>query len=136
MRRRVAGAARRARDAMAGLAAAAFVAAGAGLRSAQAVTLGELAEETSTMIQDVMGLAQWVFYALAVFVSGWAILRFKAHVENPQRGGLAMPVVGIMVAVALAGAPALIDSIVEGTGLDRDPGLQRPRFIPPTTTTQ
>lgn len=128
MRRRVEGAARRARDAMAGLAAAAFVAAGSGLRSAQAVTLGELAEDTSTMIEDVMGLAQWVFYALAIFVSGWAILRFKAHVENPQRGGLAMPVVGILVAVALAGAPALIDAIVEGIGLDRDPGLQKPKF--------
>lgn len=128
MSRRVQRAVRRARDAVAGLAAAAFVAAGSGLRSAQAVTLGELAEDTSTMIEDVMGLAQWVFYALAVFVAGWAILRFKAHVENPQRGGLAMPVVGIMVAVGLAAAPALIDSIVEGIGLDRDPGLQKPKF--------
>lgn len=128
MRRRVEGAVRRARDAVAGLAAAAFIAAGAGLRSAQAVTLGELAEDTSTMIEEVMGLAQWVFYALAVFVSGWAILRFKAHVENPQRGGLAMPVVGILVAVGLAAAPALIDAVVEGTGLDRDPGLQKPKF--------
>lgn len=128
MRRRVEGAVRRARDAMAGLAVAAFVAVEAGLRSAQAVTLGELADDTATQIEEVMALAEWVFYALAVFVSGWAILRFKAHVENPQRGGLAMPVVGIVVAVALAAAPALIDSIVEGTGLDRDPGLQKPKF--------
>ena len=128
MRRRVEGAVRRACGAMAGLAAAAVIAAGAGLRSAQAVTLGELAEDASTQIEEVMALAEWVFYALAVFVAGWAILRFKAHVENPQRGGLAMPVVGILVAVALAAAPALIDAVVEGTGLDRDPGLQKPKF--------
>ena len=49
-----------------------------------------------------MGLAQWLFYALAVFVGGWAILRFKSNLENQQRGGLALPVVGILVAVALA----------------------------------
>ena len=122
------GAVRRVRDAMAGLAAAAFVAVQAGVPPAAAVTIGELAEDASTQIEEVMGLAQWVFYALAVFVGGWAILRFKTNLENQQRGGLALPVVGILVAVALASAPALIDAFIEGIGLDRDPGLQKPKF--------
>ena len=119
---------RRVSAAVASLTGAAAIAMPVGLRSAGAVTLGELADDAATQIEDVMALAEWVFYALAVFVSGWAILRFKAHVENPQRGGLAMPVVGLLVAVALAAAPALVDAIVEGTGLDRDPGLQKPKF--------
>ena len=98
------------------------------LPPAHAVKLSELAEDAATEIEDIMVLVEWVFYGLAVFVGGWAILRFKAHVENSQRGSLAMPVVGILVAVALATAPALIDSVVEGVGLDRDPGLRRPKF--------
>lgn len=119
---------RRAREAMAGLAAAAFVAVQASIPPARAVTIGELAEDASTQIEEVMGLAQWVFYALAVFVGGWAILKFKSNLENQQRGGLALPVVAFLVAVALASAPALIDAFVEGIGLDRDPGLQKPKF--------
>ena len=121
-------AARRAGDAIAALALAAFVAVQAGIPPARAVTIGELAEDASTQIEEVMLLAQWVFYALAVFVGGWAILRFKSTLENQQRGGLALPVVAFLVAVALASAPALIDSVIEGAGLDRDPGLQKPKF--------
>ena len=120
--------ARRARDFMAGLPAAVSVAVLSGMPPAKAVTIGELAEDASTQIEEVMLLAQWLFYALAVFVGGWAILRFKSNLENQQRGGLALPVVGILVAVALASAPALIDAIVEGIGLDRDPGLRKPKF--------
>lgn len=63
---------------------------------------------------DPLWMVSWVFWALALFVGGWAVLRFKAHVENPRRGGLAMPVVGIAVAVALSQAPTLIDVLVEG----------------------
>ena len=118
----------RLRDAVTALALAAFVAVQAGIPAARAVTIGELAEDASTQIEEVMGLAQWIFYALAVFVGGWAILRFKSTLENQQRGGLALPVVAFLVAVALASAPALIDSVIEGAGLDRDPGLQKPKF--------
>ena len=128
MMKKARGLARLLQGAPARLAAAAAAAALVGMPAADAVTIGELADDASTQIEDVMGLAQWVFYALAVFVAGWAILRFKAHVENQQRGGLALPVMGILVAVALASAPALIDAFVEGFGLDRDPGLQKPKF--------
>jgi len=128
MMRKAAGAVRRARDTVAGLSAAAFAAVQAAIPPARAVTIGELAEDASTQIEEVMLLAQWVFYALAVFVGGWAILRFKSTLENQQRGGLALPVVAFLVAVALASAPALIDSVIEGAGLDRDPGLQKPKF--------
>jgi len=77
---------------------------------------------------DLAELVTWAFYGLAVFVGGWAVLRFKSTLENQQRGGLALPVVAFLVAVALASAPALIDSVIEGAGLDRDPGLQKPKF--------
>ena len=119
---------RRLRDAPAGLSVATFVAVLVRIPAAKAVTIGELAEDASTQIEEVMALAQYVFYALAVFVGGWAILRFKSTLENQQRGGLGLPVVAFLVAVALASAPALIDSFVEGIGLDRDPGLQKPKF--------
>ena len=125
---RMEAAVRRVRDAMAGLAALAVSAVLVKAPPAGAVTIGELADEASQEFDSIMGLAQWLFYALAVFVGGWAILRFKTNLENQQRGGLAQPVVGILVAVALASAPALIDAIVEGIGLDRDPGLRKPKF--------
>ncbi len=119
---------RRLWNAMAGLAAAVAVALLAGTRPAKAVTIGKLAEDGATQIEEAMVLMEWVFYALAVFVAGWAILRFKTNLETQQRGGLALPVVGILVAVGLASAPALIDAVIEGIGLDRDPGLQKPKF--------
>ena len=128
MMRKTKSAIRRLWDAMAGLAAAAFVAVLFRAGPAKAVTLGELAEDGAGQIEEAMVLMEWVFYGLAIFVGGWAILRFKTNLENQQRGGLALPVVGILVAVALASAPALIDAIVEGIGLDRDPGLQKPKF--------
>ncbi len=128
MKERMEAMARRARDFMGGLAAAAFVAVLFRAGPAKAVTLGELAEDGATQIEEAMVLMEWVFYGLAVFVGGWAILRFKTNLENQQRGGLALPVVGILVAVGLASAPALIDAIIEGIGLDRDPGLQKPKF--------
>ncbi len=128
MKERMEAMARRVRDFMAGLAAAAFVAVLFRAGPAKAVTLGELAEDGATQIEEAMVLMEWVFYGLAVFVGGWAILRFKTNLENQQRGGLALPVVGILVAVGLASAPALIDAIIEGIGLDRDPGLQKPKF--------
>lgn len=53
---------------------------------------------------DPAGMVTWFFYALAVFVGGWAVLRLRAHVENPQRYGLAQPAVAILVAVGLAAA--------------------------------
>lgn len=56
----------------------------------------------------------WMFYALAVFVGGWAILRFKTHFDAPQTGGLVTPVVGIAFAVALATVPMPIDALVDG----------------------
>lgn len=133
MMRKAAGAVRRAWDAMAGLAMAAFVAVQAGIPAARAVTIGDLADEASSQFDSIMELAQWIFYALAVFVGGWAILRFKSHLDNPQRGGLGQPVGGILVAVALASAPALIDAFVEGFGLDTDPGLRKPRFESPSS---
>lgn len=119
---------RRLWNAMAGLAAAVAVALLSGTGPAKAVTIGKLAEDGATQIEEAMVLMEWVFYALAVFVAGWAILRFKTNLENQQRGGLALPVVGILVAVGLASAPALIDAVIEGIGLDRDPGLQKPKF--------
>ncbi len=53
---------------------------------------------------DPAGMAAWFFYALAVFVGGWAVLRFRAHVEDPQRYGLTQPAVAILVAIGLAAA--------------------------------
>lgn len=53
---------------------------------------------------DPAGVGTWFFYALAVFVGVWAVLRLRAHVENPQRYGLAQPAVAILVAVGLAAA--------------------------------
>ena len=128
MKERMEAIARQVRDFMAGLAAAVAVALLSGTGPAKAVTLGKLAEDGATQIEEAMVLMEWVFYALAVFVAGWAILRFKTNLENQQRGGLALPVVGILVAVGLASAPALIDAVIEGIGLDRDPGLQKPKF--------
>ena len=115
-------------QALATLGIAAFVAAAVRIPPASAKKLSELAEAGADDIQDSLGLVTWVFYGLSVFVAGWAVLKFKAHVENPQRGGLAQPVVGILVAIALAATPALIDAGVETFDLDADPVLQKPRF--------
>ena len=117
-----------AQAALARVGIAAFAAVAVRISPAMAKKLSELAEAGATEIEDSMVLVKWVFYGIAAFVAGWAILRFKAHVDNPQRGGLAQPVVGILVAVGLVAAPALIDAIVEGFDLDADPGLQKPRF--------
>lgn len=50
-------------------------------------------------------LVTWFFYALAAVFGGWALLRFKAHVDYPQRCGSGAPTVGILVAVGLAAIP-------------------------------
>ena len=51
------------------------------------------------------GTITWFFYALALLFVGWAIFRFKAHVDNPQRYGLGAPVSGVLTAAGLAALP-------------------------------
>lgn len=50
-------------------------------------------------------LVTWFFYALAAVFGGWALLRFKAHVDYPQRCGLVVPAGGMVMAAAFAALP-------------------------------
>lgn len=54
---------------------------------------------------DQADMASWFFYALAVFVAGWAVVRFAAHLENPQLCGIVMPVAGMFAAAGLLAMP-------------------------------
>lgn len=77
--------------------------------SARADRYGPMAEDLlwrpGQGLGDLAFMATWFFYALAVFVGGWAIVRFAAHLENPQLYGLAQPVVGMFAAVGLGAMP-------------------------------
>ena len=70
-------------------------------------------------------LVTWTFYALALFVAGWALVRLKMHFDARKPGGLITPVVGIAFAVALATAPALIDALLEGLAIGHEPPVWR-----------
>ncbi len=76
-------------------------------------------------LEDLAMAATWLFYALAVFVAGWAMLRLKMHFDAPRPGGLIRPVVGIAFAVALATAPALIEALLEGLAIGHEPPVWR-----------
>jgi len=77
---------------------------------------------------DLAELVTWAFYGLAVFVGGWAVLRLKTHFDVPKpgaaplSGGLAMPVVGMLAALALLAAPWALNAFVESLG----PGYRPP----------
>ena len=67
-------------------------------------------------------------YLLAAFCFGYAALKVKGHVDNPQRGGLTVPVVVFIIAIVLAAGPTLLERAVESFQLDQDQQLQRPKF--------
>ena len=79
-------------------------------------------------VAALAALAPWIFYLLAVFVGGWAVLGLKTHFDVPKpgaaplSGGLAMPVVGMLAALALLAAPWALDAFVESLG----PGYRPP----------
>ncbi len=122
--------ARKGRNAWRRPAAAAFAAAGllAGVLPAEAKKLSDLGRAAETELGLLMTLLAWVFYLLAAFCFGYAALKVKGHVDNPQRGGLTVPVVVFIVAIALAAGPTLLERAVESFQLDQDQTLQRPRF--------
>ncbi len=114
----------------AAVAAVAFAAAGllASALPAEAKKLSDLGRAATTELQAVMNVLTWVFYLLAIFVGGYAALKVKGHVDNPQRGGLTVPVVCFLVAIALAATPAVLDRVVESLELDTDQKLEKPKF--------
>lgn len=109
---------------------AAFAAAGllATALPAEAKKLSDLAQAAETELGELMDLLAWVFYLLAAFCFGYAALKVKGHVDNPQRGGLTVPVVVFIIAIVLAAGPTLLERAVESFQLDQDQQLQRPRF--------
>ncbi len=108
----------------------AFAAAGllATALPAEAKKLSDLARAAENELDDLMGLLAWVFYLLSAFCFGYAALKVKGHVDNQQRGGLTVPVVVFIVAIALAAGPTLLERAVESFQLDQDQQLQRPKF--------
>ncbi len=106
-------------------------AAGASLAAGMAVAkpygMGEdLLYRPGHPLEDLLPwLVTWTFYALAVCVGGWALLRLKMHFDAPKPGGLITPVVGIAFAVALATAPSLIEALLEGLAIGHEPPVWR-----------
>lgn len=70
---------------------------------------------------DLLGMPAWVFYALAALVGSGAILSFMAEAGKPERDGLPMQAVGILLALALLAAPTLIGAFVEDVSLEYRP---------------
>ncbi len=120
-----AGTAIRTRAATVALAICAALAAGA----ARADRYGPMAEDLLLRpghpLENLSWLVTWMFYALALLVAGWAMLRLKMHFDASKPGGLITPVVGIAFAVALATAPSLIDALMEGLALGYRPPVWR-----------
>ena len=56
-------------------------------------------------------LVTWFFYALAAVFGGWALLRFKAHVDHPQRCRLVVPAGGMVMAAAFAALPWALEEL-------------------------
>ncbi len=76
-------------------------------------------------LDDLSWLVTWTFWALALFVAGWAMLRLKMHFDAPKPTGLITPVVGIAFAVALATTPSLIEALLEGLAIGHEPPVWR-----------
>ncbi len=121
-----AAAAIRARAAHLAFAAGALVAACSSVASAKPYGMGEdLLYRPGHPLEDLSWLVTWTFYALAVFVGGWALLRLKMHLDAPKPGGPIVPVVGIAFAVALATTPSLIEALLEGLAIGHEPPVWR-----------
>ena len=95
---------------------------------AEAKKLSDLGRAAEGELDALMGLLAWVFYLLAAFCFGYAALKVKGHVDNPQRGGLTIPTVVFIIAIVLAAGPTLLERAVESFELDKDQQLQRPKF--------
>ena len=95
---------------------------------AEAKKLSDLVKTAGDELTLVMDLVGWVFYLLAAFCFGYAALKVKGHVDNPQRGGLTVPVVAFIIAIVLAAGPTILERAVESLELDQDQKLQRPKF--------
>lgn len=83
-----------------------------------------VAYQSGPWFGDLLRVPAWVFYALAALVGSGAVLSFLAEAGNPERDGLPIQVVGILLAAALLAAPWLVAAFVDGLSLEYRPAVR------------
>lgn len=78
--------------------------------SAMAQSIGAIADRASGSIGGVTRLAESVAYMVGFLFGIGALVKFKAHRDNPQQTPISTPIVLLFVAVGLIALPAVLSS--------------------------
>ena len=88
--------------------------------TAGAVSLGEMADEATTDLQDtVPALLAVVFYIIGAALFGFGLFRVKKHVDHPQQVTLGSALITCVIGAILIATPAAINAMTESIGLDQ-----------------
>ncbi len=100
----------------------------AGAAQADRYGLGEdLLLRPGQPLEDLAMAATVSFWASGTLVGVWASVKFLRRVDAPEPGGLAAPVVGFLVALALLAAALLAPSaLIDGLHEGPSPGFRPP----------
>ena len=73
-------------------------------------TVGAIAKNITTSLEDVSGLAEAIAYVSGFFMGLGALFKFKAYRDNPQQTPLGTPITWLGIAVFLICLPELFGS--------------------------
>lgn len=109
--------------------AAAAIAAAAALplAAAHGQSLGDMATDASDSLDAVGPLLSIFFYIIGAAITGFGLLKFKRHVDNPQQVSLANCFVTVAVGAGLIFSPFVINSVA-GTFGGEGTQVERPTF--------
>lgn len=106
----------------------AFAALLASSASATAVSLGDMAQTAAADLEVVPVFIELAFYLVGVLIVGFALLKFKRHIDQPQQSTLGSGIIALVVGVALIAAPAVINGLSDTFGLGGQQTINRPKL--------
>jgi len=95
---------------------------------AMAQSLGDMADDMATDLNQVPDLLEILFYIAGVVLIGVGIMRFKRHADHPQQASLGGATATLLVGVGLVLLPVIGSAVMESVGANQATTIEAPRL--------
>ena len=97
--------------------------------AASGTSFGTIASNITGSLANIATLIVSGSYVAGMAMAGAAILKFKAHKDNPTQVPLGTPIALLFVAAALLWLPSIMNAAKDTAGLSADASLTGPKAV-------